>query len=607
MILQALYDCYERMAGDGRFEIARPGYSSQNVSFAIVLDEEGSCKAVLDLREGKRGRQLVVPLQKGRSGKNPPPYFLCENSKYFCGAVYDKRSDALEACEKNLAAAAELHEIVLQSVDDAGARAVLRFFARRLKGEPLDIDRTHDFYSGGFAALRLDGDAAYLHERPQVRAAWERWQAQASAEEGGARGQCLLTGEEDVPIARTHTLTKGVLGGKATGGSLVGFNFPAVESYGKSQSYNAPVSEAAMFRYTTALNALLARQENRLILGDMTCVFWTEKEVCGNVVECFRDSFAGEIAQPEVELALGGYESTEQIARILLRAICGNALSDEQLKVEEGTTVYILGLAPNAARLVVRFWYKDTFGHFTAHLAEHFADMEIVRSEKAKPFVTLREILSSMAVAGKSDNVPKSMERSVLESVVTGREYPQGLLANLLIRIRAEAGEDFAVNRTRAGLIKAILKRKYRKQKSSIEGEITVALNETTTNVPYVLGRLFAVLERLQESAGSKNLREKYFAAASTTPQVVFTSVLKLAQSHLSKVSKEKPKLAGYYDKLCCGILDKLEATGFPATLEMEEQGLFILGYYHQRQYFYTPKAERDSTQPEADAEEKDA
>lgn len=604
MILQALYECYERMAEDARFEIAQPGYSSQNVSFVIVVDEAGNCKVVLDLREGKRGRQLVVPLQKSRSS-NVFPYFLCENSKYIFGNEYDKRNDTLKVCEKYLTSAISLHEAVLQSVDDAGARAMLRFFARRAAGEALELERTHDFYSGGFAAFRFEGDAAYLHERPQIRAAWERWlAAQTAAGNDVVRGQCLLTGEEDAPIARTHTLTKGVLGGKATGGSLVGFNFPAVESYGKSQSYNAPVSETAMFRYTTALNALLARTENRLILGDMTCVFWTEKEVCGNTVESFKNYFAGEDVKPEVQTAFGSFADTKQISRILLRAICGHELSDAQMKIEEGTMAYILGLAPNAARLVVRFWYKDTFGHFTAHLAEHFADMEIVRSEKAKPFVALRDILNSMAVASKSDNVPKSMERAVLEAVTQGREYPQGLLANLLIRIRAEAGEDFAVNRTRAGLIKAFLKRRYRKQQNDKEEEITVALNETTTSVPYVLGRLFAVLEKLQESAGSKNLREKYFAAASTTPQVVFTSILKLAQSHLSKVAKEKPKLAVYYDKLCGGILDKLEATGFPATLEMEEQGLFILGYYHQRQYFYTPKAEKTLEQ-DANTEDK--
>lgn len=605
MILQALYECYDRMAEDARFEIARPGYSSQNVSFAIIIGETGRCQAVLDLRDGKRGRQLVVPLQKGRSGKNPPPYFLCENSKYICGAVYDKRGDALEACERNLAAAAALHEAVLAAVDDAGARAVLHFFARRMAGEALELERTHDFYSGGFAAFRLEDDAAYLHDRPQVRAAWERWlAAQTATGDDVVRGQCLLTGEEEAPLARTHTLTKGVLNGKATGGSLVGFNFPSVESYGKRQSYNAPVSETAMFRYTTALNALLARTENRLILGDMTCVFWTEKEVCGNTVESFKNSFSGEDVEPEVQTAFGGSEDTKRIARILLRAICGHALSEAQLKIEEGTTAYILGLAPNAARLVVRFWYKDTFGHFTAHLAAHFADMEIVRSEKAKPFVALRDILNSMAVAGKSDNVPKSMERAILEAVTTGREYPQGLLANLLIRIRAEAGEDFAVNRTRAGLIKAFLKRRYRKQQNGKEGEITVALNETTTSVPYILGRLFAVLERLQRGAGSENLREKYFAAASTTPQVVFTSILKLAQSHLSKLKKDTKKkgFAINTDKLCCELINKLDATGIPATLEMEDQGLFILGYYHQRQYFFL----HAKTEKETDTEDEE-
>lgn len=597
MILQALYECYERMAEDARFEIAQPGYSSQNVSFVIVVDEAGNCKVVLDLREGKRGRQMVVPLQKSRSS-NVFPYFLCENSKYIFGNEYDKRNDTLKVCEKYLTSAISLHEAVLQSVDDAGARAMLRFFARRAAGEALELERTHDFYSGGFAAFRFEGDAAYLHERPQIRAAWERWlAAQTAAGNDVVRGQCLLTGEEDAPIARTHTLTKGVLGGKATGGSLVGFNFPAVESYGKSQSYNAPVSETAMFRYTTALNALLARTENRLILGDMTCVFWTEKEVCGNTVESFKNYFAGEDVKPEVQTAFGSFADTKQISRILLRAICGHELSDAQMKIEEGTMAYILGLAPNAARLVVRFWYKDTFGHFTAHLAEHFADMEIVRSEKAKPFVALRDILNSMAVASKSDNVPKSMERAVLEAVTQGREYPQGLLANLLIRIRAEAGEDFAVNRTRAGLIKAFLKRRYRKQQNGKEEEITVALNETTTSVPYVLGRLFAVLEKLQEEVSSKTLRERYFAAASTTPRIVFTSILKLAQNHLSKLEKKNAKFATYYDRLCREILDKLDATGFPATLDMEDQGLFILGYYHQRQYMYTPKSKQELSQ----------
>lgn len=608
MILQALYDCYGLMAKDARFGVPLQGYSSQNCSFAIVIDADGSFKAKepLDLRDGKRGEQMIVPLQKGRSGKNPPPYFLCENCKYFLGAVYDKKKDALEECNKNLDVAAELHEMILTNVADEGAQAVLRFFAKRKLGEVPEIDKKHDFYSGGFAVFKLEGVQGYIHERPLVKAAWEKFfNAQNENGEEVFSGQCLITGQAAVPIARIHTLTKGVLGGKATGGSLVGFNFDSVESYGKSQGYNAPVSGAAMFNYTTALNALLAREENRLILGDMTCVFWTEAEVVGRPVQKFKSFFSGAVEE-ETELKIES-QGTKQIADLLLRTLYGNEIMPDMLEMKKNTTAYILGLAPNAARLSVRFWYKNTFGHFTEHIAEHFADMEIVKSGKAKKFVPLQDLLRSMTVGGKSENVPKAMERALLQAIVDGSDYPTGVYANLLIRIRAESGDDFAINRTRAGFIKAYLKRKYRKENAIVkEEEITVALNEESTNVPYLLGRLFAVLERLQESAGNKNLREKYFASASTNPRVVFPAILKLAQSHLAKVSKSSAKHGVYFDKLCGGILEKLTLEeAFPKSLELEEQGLFILGYYHQRQIFYAPKIKKDleDTEPENIAE----
>lgn len=593
MILQALHDSYDIMANDVQFDVPLPGYSSQNCSFAIVIDADGELKTVMDLRNDKKwGEQMVVPLQKGRSGKNPPPYFLCENCKYLLGGVYDKKKDDLEPCEKNLGVAAELHEKILAEVDDDGARAILRFFQRRKSGQMPDVDKKDDFYTSGFAVIKLDGTAGYIHERAAVQTAWKNFfEQQNEAEEERCSGQCLITGQEHATIARIHTLTKGVLGGKATGGSLVGFNFDAVASYGKSQSYNAPVSSEAMFRYTTALNTLLARQENRLILGDMSCVFWTEKEVTGRAIDQFKSFFGGEF-EDEKELKLAS-QGAKQIADVLLRSLYGNEISADMLELEKNTTAYILGLAPNAARLSVRFWYKNTFGHFVEHIAEHIADMEIVKSEKAKKFVPVRDLLYTMAVGGKSENVPKTMERALLQAIVSGSLYPAGVYANVLLRIRAEVGDDFVVNRTRAGFIKAYLKRKYRKEKAFAKEEaITVALNEESTNPSYQLGRLFAVLERLQESAGNKNLREKYFASASTNPRMVFPAILKLAQSHLAKVSKGSAKTGVFFDKLCGGILEKLEENNaFPKSLELEEQGMFILGYYHQRQYFYTPKA----------------
>lgn len=595
MILQALEACYDLMAKDARFQIAPPGYSAQSCSFAVVIDCEGNYRGILDLRVEKRGPQKIVPLQKGRAGKNPPPYFLCENCKYLFGTVYDKAKKELEDCTIALAAAEHLHHSILGELDDMGAKAVLHFFKRRQQKEELPIEPTHDFYSSGFAVLRLEGEDGFLHERPAIRRAWEIYASTAS--EDTSLGQCLLTGDKDVPLARTHTLLKGVLGGKATGGSLVGFNFKSVESYGKSQGYNAPVSAAAMFRYTTALNALLASDENRLLMGDMSCVLWTQKEVAGDTMGAFNALFSGELPEDKrIELDAKG---AKQARHVLLRTMYGREITDEMLQIP----VYILGLAPNIARLSVRFWYKDTFGAFVAHVAEHLLDMEISKSEKAKPFVSIRDLLQTMAVGGKSKNVPKTMQHALLTAITSGGPYPSGVYAHILLRIRAEVGEDFSINRTRAAYIKAYLKRYRRKNTRADEEELTVALNENSASTAYQLGRLFSVLELLQERAGNKNLRERYFATASTNPKTVFPAILKLAQSHLSKVQKESSKSGIFFDQLCGEILDKVEETkGFPVSFTLEEQGLFILGYYHQKQVLFQKKPTEDiAAQPIAD------
>lgn len=600
MILQALKQCYELMERDPQFTVALPGYSAKICSFALVIDRQGNLLKLLDLRENKRGRDCIVPWQKDRTS-GIYPYFLCENCKYLLGSTYDKKADSLISFKKNLEEAATLHKKILADVNEEAAQAVLKFFAKRQAEKEVLLDPKNDFYSSGLAVFYLDGEKGYIHEQPAIREAWEKYyRTQLSEKQDQILGQCLISGQEAVGIAPTHALLKGVMGGKSTGGSLVSFNFPAAQSYGKTQSYNSPVSDQAMFCYTTALNTLLARSENRLMFGDLTCVFWTEKEVYSNAVAVFMALFDGNM--PE-EKALRLHEQcTEQIANILLRAMLGNEISPDMLAREKDTTAYILGLSPNAARLAVRFWYKDTFGHFTEHVAEHFSDMEIIKSEKAKKFVPVRDLLTSIAAFGKSDNVPKAMERALLQAIVSGSLYPLGVYTNILLRIRAEAGDEFAINRTRAGFIKAYLQRKYRKTSGirKSEEEITVALNEESTSVPYQLGRLFAVLERLQEAAKNKNLREKYFAAASTNPERVFPTILKLSQSHLIKVSKMSVGTGIFFDKLCGSILDKLtEDNAFPKSLLLEEQGMFILGYYQQRQFFYTPKAKQVLTEVE--------
>lgn len=390
MILQALERCYGLMAKDARFHVAPPGYSAQDCSFALVIDADGALVSIYDLREEKRKPTFTVPLQKYRSGKGFQPYFLCENAKYFLGGVYNKTKNCLDDCEAALAEAENLHRAALDGVDDAGARAVLRFFARRRLREAAPIEMTHDFYSAGFAVLRLEGEDGCLHERPALRRAWEAYLA-AQGNAIGEMGQCLITGEEQAPLARTHPFLKGVAGGKASGGSLVGFNFDALKSYGKSQSYNAPTSVGAAFRYATALNALIANDANRLLIGDVTCVIWTEREVYGDATAVIRQMFeGGEIDVPkEFKFSAKGASDARFI---LLRAIYGRDTPDEILRDALDNTVYILGLAPSAARLSVRFWHKDSFAAFTRHAIEHLSDMEIAAEPNAKPFVSARDL-----------------------------------------------------------------------------------------------------------------------------------------------------------------------------------------------------------------------
>jgi len=377
-------------------------------------------------------------------------------------------------------------------------------------------------------------------------------------------------------------MLKGVLGSNTTGANLVSFNFPSAESYGKSQSYNAPVSETAMFEYTTALQTLLNSKNTRMYLGDMTCVFWAEKQM-DVVTDVLFDLLTGDYE--DVSENLDTME-TRKIHRVLARTYMGLDTAGDISVINPDTEIYLLGLAPNVARVCVRFWYKNTFGHFVEQMKQHQADMAIIRPANVKRPVSIRDILNTMAVQGKTENVPRTLEASLMQAILNGTLYPDGVYRNILMRIRAEAGEDFSINFTRVSFIKAYLTRRNRILKQSKE-EITVALNEQSTSTAYQLGRLFAVLEKLQEDAGNTGLRERYFQSASTTPAVIFPTLLHLAQHHIAKSEWGKNS-----DYRISAILQNV--TEFPVTLSTEDQGRFILGYYHQRQDLYTKKTKEN-------------
>lgn len=588
MILQALEQCYDIMVQDKHYEVAPFGYSKVMCNFAIVIDEKGNFKTILDLREGKKGQSHTVLLQDGRS-RGIKPYLLCDKSKYIFGKEADSKGKIVQY-QAYLEAMYEKHQQVFSGLKNKGIQAVEKFLMRVLEGEELLIPQNHDCYKGALMIFKLEDEQGYIHENLEVKDCWEKYSN--SVEDGDQEkviGQCLISGKDNVKIADKHTLIKGVMGAQVAGASLSSVNMNSAESYGVQKVYNAPISEETMFKYTTALNSLIASSKNKLIIGDTTCVFWTEKEITGNNVDVLMGLFSGVELEEKKELQME-HNEIKHTKNVLERVLMGLNIEPEILEKEEDTKVYILGLSPNMARLSIRFWYQDTFGHFIEKMKLHYEDMEIVKSDKAKNSVAIRDIFKSIAVQGKNENIPKVTQNALFTAITEGSTYPQGVYTNILIRIKAEAGDEWCVNTTRVSYIKAFLKRKYRiNQLMEKEGELTVALNENSTSTAYHLGRLFAILEKLQQDAGNTGLRERYFASASTNPKVVFPAILKLAQSHIAKISKADGSC--YMDKLCQDILGEIEE--FPTSLSLDDQGLFILGYYHQKQYIYTKKENR--------------
>ena len=596
MILQSLQRCYRLMAADAQFEVAPLGQSMVEIWFEIELRPDGQIAAVYDLRDGKKGKRILVPEQKGRSGKNPPAYVFCDKSKYFFGRELGK-GQWVET-PGSLENAVAQHQALLADLADEGAQAMLHFLALAQAGELL-LDKVPEdvFASGRNLVFRLSGDQRYLHERPMITQRLQERQVSADAGET-VRGTCLLSGAKNLPIARTHTLIKGVRGSNTTGATIAGFNFKAVESYGKSQSYNSPVSEQAMFEYTTALNMLLKSPKNRLFIGDTTCVFWNEQEIGGQIDDTMRALLAGLEEEEEAGAALD-QKSAGRTANILKRSQQGLYVDETFLQAHNETKVYILGLAPNVARLSVRFWYSDTYGQFVRHLEAHQRDLALVAPFAKMLPPSINDILKAAAALGKLENVPNTLENGLFTAVMENGPYPQGLYQAMLSRLRAECGrpleEDkdaWKNNRTlyiRAAMLKAHLNRKSRILGDHKE-EITVSLNEESQSIGYQLGRAFAVLEAIQKDAnGAANIREKYFQSASATPAAVFGRLLGLAQHHLAKSGDKYSN-----DKLLERILNRIDE--LPKTLDMEEQGRFILGYYHQRKALFPSskdKAER--------------
>ncbi|OQY11852.1 MAG: type I-C CRISPR-associated protein Cas8c/Csd1 [Desulfobacteraceae bacterium 4572_187] len=575
MILPALNNYYDRLRSSADADIPLLGFSSKGISFALLLNREGNLLQVLDLREtlGKRllSKQMIVPEAVIKS-VNIAANFMWDNTGYILGA--DNKGKP-ERSIKTFEAFKNLHHDIGEGLNDEGMAAVLRFLNSWNPANAPELEYWDEMVAGANLIFQLDGELRYVHDRQKVKDAWLKHYSENSS---GVIATCLVCGEKK-PIARLHPKIKGVRGAQTSGASIVSFTPDAFKSYGKEQSYNAPVSEGITFNYTTALNYLLrSGSRQKVQIGDAATVFWTERE---SPVE----GFMGLVLNPQDDSG-----DLKEVRDFLEAARDGKKLPEEIDDTD--MKFYILGLSPNASRLSVRFWHVSTVGDISAKIGWHFKDLSIIKNYDSEPeFPGIWQLLRETAVLRKSENISPVLSGSIIRSIMTGASYPQSLMTAIIGRIRA----DQEISYLRVAMIKACLVRKYRI--NQVPEEVTMALDKESTNVAYRFGRLFAVLEKAQIDAHkpskiNSTIKDRFFGSASATPRTVFPQLLRLAQYHIQKVKRMNEGRDWGAEKMIEEIMQDIQ--GFPAHLNLDDQGLFAIGYYHQRKDFFTKSDKKE-------------
>jgi len=579
VILQALAKYYDRLAEDPEQDVAPFGFSRQKIGFCVVLEEDGrlhdieTCGTVEDGRS--RPEPLVVPGQSKPSGSGINACFLWDNTAYMLGHKKDDPKPKRTA--QCFDAFRQKHIEAAKSIDDPALHAVATFLKQwnPASAESYDAVQTMNQYFGVF---RLRGQAQYVHQRP---AALQHWQEQIAAADNENTSRCLVTGEH-APIARIQEpKIKGVAGGAQSAALLVSFNEYAYLSYGQEKNYTVPISEIAAFQYATALNRLLADRHRRTRIGDATVIYWTDAPT---QAETFFGPAIGASQAEDQQLA-------DTVRAFLLRLSKGKAAVDELGNPK--TPFYVLGLSPNASRLSVRFWLASTIGELYEKLARHVADLEMAASPRDR-LPTMRELL--LETAREPKEIPPLLGGALMRAILTGGPYPEAFYIAVLRRIRA----DRRITYRRAAILKACLLRKYRNRPNP--KEVPVSLDTTRTDIGYRLGRWFAVLEKVQEEASRNGLnatiRDRFFSSAMAAPASAFPRLIRLHQHHLGKI--ENIGRRKNLEILVQEVAEDVQT--FPPHLNLDDQGLFAIGYYHQRQSLFT-KRDQNGHGPASDSD----
>lgn len=598
MILASLARYYRRLAAEtddmGNPKVPPYGFSEEKIGWILVLDKEGRLKTVVPNLTADKKQQpklMSVPQSFKRPGTTPKPFFLWDKTSYALGVEANKNKAEVKEkpftpSEKTFEAFKQYHLDLLQNSEDEGLQALCRFLqnwqpahfaAENLPAEMLDAN----------IAFSLEKPTALIHKREAAQTLW----AGCLKSDEALEGLCLISGDT-APIARLHPAIKGVFGGQSSGGSIISFNKEAFASFGKEQGANAPVSEQSAFAYTTALNYLLRRENNHcLTIGDASTVFWAEADD-NATAQAAEGFFAHVFTPPDDE------QESAKVFNVLEQIGKGRPLQEIAPELSPNTRFYILGLAPNAARISVRFWLDTTFGQLAENLAQYWKDLHIEPSawKKGKEPPVWRILLETTPKRkdaegrlkkSESKDIPPQLVGEYMRSVLTGRFYPKTMLTRMIGRIRS----DGYISGLRVAVIKAVINRN-----SLYREELKMGLNEETHDIPYRLGRLFAIIELAQSSAlGELNagVRDKFYGGASSSPHSTFPLLLDNYRTHISALRKgrkakwvkgDPKKLANWLEGKVGEIIGVFDAeTPFPRHLSLEEQGRFVVGYYQQR------------------------
>lgn len=567
MILQALKEYYDQRSADGTDDTAPFGWEWKEIPFIILLDSAGNFERFEDTREGegkkRRAKSFLVPQAVKRSS-NVAANLLWDSASYIFGK---SAKDKIDRLEKQRAAFIERLKNELYGIEVV--RAVIQFLENTIEEELARDQNWNEIVSSNpNLSFRVQPNLSLVCEDEKVRG---RLKNDSTDESGSETGICLVTGTRS-QIKSTHTSIKGVYGAQSSGANIVSFNLDPFCSYGKKQGSNAPTCAAAEFAYTTAANKLLGKDsKQKMSVGDTTTIFWSQSK------STFQEDFGSFFSEPPKD----NPDSATRKVRELFLSIQNGAYKED----DNSTPFYILGLAPNSSRISIRFWHAGTISQFANRIGQYFRDFEIIKPPFEPDYYSIWRILTGIAAQDKSENIPPSLAGSFMRSILDGAPYPPAMLQTVLRRIRGDT-----VNRVkpvRAALIKAYLERYARFYLDPNYREVGVELDTTLPFAGYHLGRLFAVLEKIQEEANPDirvTIRERFYGSACTTPVAVFATLLRLKNHHLAKI--ESKGRVVQFERELGEILAHLQ--DFPAHLDLHDQGRFAIGYYHQRQRFFT-------------------